>query len=68
MTHLIIGAVGLLLMLAGLFALMLWAAGEDAGVMLGIVLGSVVFSVIIAYFVFQLAIGLEEVFSLSENE
>lgn len=66
MTHLIIGAVGLLLVLGGLLALMLRAAGEDAGIMLGIVLASVVIVFIIVIFAVQLGIGLEEVFFLNE--
>lgn len=64
MISLVIGAGGLLLVLAGLFAFMLWAAGEDAGVMLGIILASLVVAAIVVFFAAQLAIGLEEVLFL----
>ena len=67
MVHLIIGAGGMLLLLAGLFVLIAWAAGGDTRGALVILLGSLVSTAIIVFFVVQLSIGLEEVF-FSTNE
>ena len=67
MVHLIIGAGGMLLLLAGLFVLIAWATGGDTRAALTILLGSLVSTAIIVFFVVQLSIGLEEVF-FSTNE
>lgn len=66
MVSLIIGAGGLLLVFAGMLALMMWASGMDVGAVITIALGSVVVTAIIVFFAIQLGIGLEEVFSLRE--
>ena len=63
----VIGAGGLLLMLAGLFVLIAWAAGGDTRAALTILLGSVGATAIIVFFAVQLSNGLEEVF-FSTNE
>lgn len=66
MVSLVIGAGGLLLVLAGLFVLIAWATDGDTRAALTILLGSVVATAIIVFFAVQLSIGLEEVFFLNE--